>query len=100
MGPGTSLSGTQVVLDASGSLDQGVDQVQFTLTGGSLNDAIIATASPTEYGWIASWNSTTVPDGSYTLQSVASDAADSQGLSTPVSVIVANQGGSGAPTTD
>ena len=33
---------------------------------------MIATATPTIYGWLASWNTTTVPNGSYTLQSVAS----------------------------
>lgn len=54
----TTVSGTQVVLDASASA--GVTQVQFELRGGSLSDSVIATATPTYYGWIALWNSTTV----------------------------------------
>ena len=44
----------------------------------------------TSQGWTASWNSTTVPDGTYTLQSVAYDAAGNQGASSGVTVIVEN----------
>ena len=36
----------------------GRDQVQYELTGGSLNDTVIATATPTIYGWLATWNTT------------------------------------------
>jgi hypothetical protein len=32
------------------------------------------------FGWLASWNSTTALDGTYTLQSEASDVAGNQGL--------------------
>jgi hypothetical protein len=87
---GASVSGAQVTLDASAALNVGVNQVQFHLTGGSLNNALIATASPTIYGWLASWNSTTVPNGTYTLQSEASDGAGYQGVSTGVTVVVDN----------
>ena len=65
---GATVSGTQVVLDATASA--GVTNVQFELTGGALSDSVIATATPTSYGWIALWNSTTVTDGTYTLQSI------------------------------
>ena len=88
---GATVSGTQVVLDASASA--GVTQVQFELTGGTLNNSVIATATPTIYGWIALWNSTTVGDGTYTLQSVAtSDGAS--GTSPGISITVSN----GAPS--
>ena len=63
--------GPRVILDAGASA--GVTDVQFELTGGSLSDSVIATAVPTYYGWIAEWNSTTVANGSYTLQSVATE---------------------------
>ena len=66
---------TSQYLDAATS--PGVTRVQYELTGGNLSDAVIATGTPTLYGWLASWNTTTVPNGSYTLQSVAS----SDGLS-------------------
>ena len=65
---GASVSGTAAALDASVSGESG--GVTFELTGGSLSDSVIATATPTEIGWLAQWNSTTVPDGNYSLQSV------------------------------
>ena len=81
-----TVTSTQVVLDASAS--PGVTQVQFELTGGTLSDYRIATATPTIYGWIAVWNSTTVVSGTYTLQSVATSegsSAASPGISITVS---------------
>jgi hypothetical protein len=86
---GATVSGTQVVLDASASA--GVTKVQFELTGGTLNDLVIATATPTIYGWIAVWNSTTVVGGGYTLQSVATTNGSSA-TSTGISIYVI-QGG-------
>jgi hypothetical protein len=65
---GTMASGTAEVLDASVSGE--VDYVTFELTGGTLTDKVIANATLTAYGWLAQWNTTTVPDGTYTLQSV------------------------------
>jgi hypothetical protein len=79
-----TVSGTQVVLDASAS--SGATQVQFELNGGA---AVIATATPTLYGWIALWNSTTLPNGTYSLQSLAS--ADGVGEpSNPITITVRN----------
>jgi outer membrane protein assembly factor BamB len=74
---GSSVSGT-TVLDASAT--PGVtllppapagSGVQFVLSGGSLSEQVVGTATPTLYGWIAEWDTTTVPNGTYTLQSVA-----------------------------
>ena len=82
---GTTVSGSRVTLDASASA--GVNRVQFELTGGSLSHSVIATATPTYYGWIAVWNSTTVTDGTYTLQSIATSggsSATSPGISITV----------------
>ncbi len=84
---GATLSGTQV-FDATAS--PGVTKVQYELTGGSLNDAIIATGTPTLYGWLAGWDSTTVPNGTYTLQSVASYAGGVSGTSAGITITVAN----------
>jgi|HubBroStandDraft_6_1064221.scaffolds.fasta_scaffold66454_1 hypothetical protein len=84
---GATVSGTSVVLDAGASA--GVTQVQFELTGGSLTDSVIATATATYYGWIAEWNSTTVADGTYTLQSVATEGTSST-TSTGISITVSN----------
>ena len=82
-----TLSGSQY-LDATAS--PGVTQVQYEVTGGKLSDAVIATATPTIYGWVAGWNSTTVPNGTYTLQSVASYAGGVSGSSSPITITVNN----------
>ena len=51
---------------------------------------MIATGTPTIYGWLATWNTTTVPNGTYALQSVASYAGGVSGASTPITVSVTN----------
>jgi hypothetical protein len=86
---GASLAGSQY-LDASASGKVAVKKVEFRLTGGALNDVLIATATPTYYGWLAKWDTTAVPDGTYTLQSVAYDASGNIGRSVGVTVTVAN----------
>jgi hypothetical protein len=86
---GASLSGSQW-LDASASANVAVTKVQFLLTGGTLHGALIGTATPTYVGWVGAWNTTTVPDGTYTLQSVAYDASGNSGQSAGVTISVAN----------
>ena len=90
---GATVTGGQV-LDASAS--SGVTKVQYELTGGTLSDAVIATASLTYYGWLASWDTATVPNGIYTLQSVATLSGGVTGTSPGVTVTVANA----PPSTD
>jgi hypothetical protein len=55
-----------------------------------LSDLVIAEARPTVYGWYAPWNTTTVPNGTYTLQSVASYASGQSGTSAPITITVNN----------
>ena len=50
------------------SSPEGMASVTFEVTGGSLSDQVVATATPTYVGWLAQWNTTTVPNGTYTLQ--------------------------------
>ena len=88
-GGGTTLFGP-AILDATASDNVGVTKVEFHLTGGTLNDVAVATATPTLFGWIADWNSRSVSNGSYTLQSVAYDAEGFSTPSTGVSVSVLN----------
>jgi hypothetical protein len=82
-----TVSGSQT-LDAGAS--SGVTSVQYELTGGSLNDDVIATASPTVFGWLANWNTTAVPNGTYTLQSVAAYGGGVSGTSPGITITVAN----------
>ena len=84
---GATVSGSQY-LDASAS--SGVTKVHYELTGGGLNDLVIATGTPTTYGWIAGWNTTTVLNGAYTLQSVGSYSGGVSGTSLGISVTVSN----------
>ena len=83
----STLSGTQY-LDATAS--SGVTQVQYELTGGTLSEQVIATATRTIVGWAAAWNTTTVANGSYTLGSVASYPGGVIATSAPVTITVDN----------
>jgi hypothetical protein len=67
-----------------------VTGVQFVVSGGSISDQVVGTASPTIYGWIAEWNTTGVPNGSYTLQSVATEMGGTTAMSTGVTIMVNN----------
>ena len=64
--------------------------VSFEVTGGALTDQVVATATPTYYGWLAQWNTTTVPNGTYSLQSVATDSIGETTSSSPITVAVNN----------
>ena len=75
------------VLDAGTTGTPPATGVTFKLTGGALTDTVVGTATPTIYGWIASMDTTDVPPGTYTLQSVATDAtgtATSPGITVTV----------------
>jgi hypothetical protein len=87
---GASVSGVSSLLDATASAN--VTYLTFELSGGTLSDQLIATATPTIYGWLAEWNTASVPNGTYTLQSVASYSRyfASSGASAPVTITVTN----------
>lgn len=85
---GATLSGTSTILDATAS---NATSVEFWLLGGSYGYSghLIGTATSTEYGWIYSWNTTTVPNSSYVLLSEASGSGGSA-FSPGVSITVTN----------
>jgi len=84
---GAKLSGS-TYLDASAS---NATSVVFALFGGSygLSGHVVGTATPTLYGWLDNWNTTTVSNGSYVLLSYASGPGGST-ASSGVSVTVSN----------
>ena len=68
---GATLSGTTATLDASAT---NATSVEFLLFGGSYGYSahVACTATLTYYGWLCSWNTATVPNGTYALLSEAS----------------------------
>ena len=86
---GATVSGTSVALDASAS--SGTIQVHFVLNGGTVDDATIGVVNTESiWGWAVAWNSTTVPNGTYTLESVASALGDNNWASTAITITVNN----------
>jgi hypothetical protein len=82
------LSGTAATLDASAS---NATSVEFLLFGGTygFSGHLVGTATSTIYGWLDSWNTTTVPNGSYVLLSYASGPGGNT-VSSGVSITVDN----------
>ena len=85
---GTILSGTAATLDASAT---NATSVKFWILGGSYgySGKMIGTATQTLYGWLSSWNTTTVPNASYSLLSEAFNTTGSA-FSAAVSITVNN----------
>jgi outer membrane protein assembly factor BamB len=85
---GATLTGSSL-LDASAS---NATSVEFRLFGGSFgfNAPVICTATPTYYGWLCSWNTTTVPNGSYVLLSEAFNSTGSAYSMGGVNITVSN----------
>jgi YVTN family beta-propeller protein len=83
-----TLSGTAATLDASAS---NATSVKFLLFGGSYgyNAPVLCTATLAYYGWVCSWNTTTVPNGSYVLVSEASGSGGTA-YSSGVSITIKN----------
>ena len=89
---GATVSGQNVILDATAPA--GTTSVEFGLFafGGrshvGLDRAVAYALTPTQYGWIANWNTTNVPNGSYDLFAVATVNGTSD--STPLTTLTTN----------
>ena len=87
---GAALSGSTFLVATATSYFS-VTKVDFYLTGGSQHDTLIGTGRQTSYGWITGWNTTTVANGTYTLQSVAYGAGGRRsGHSNGITITVNN----------
>ena len=74
-----------------------VTRVVFVLSGEGRRDEPVAQGKPSLFGWLAVWRATAVPDGTYTLQSKASDKYGGTSLSTPVTITVNHTTNTTAP---
>lgn len=81
--PGATVSGT-ITIEAGASDNVAVAGVQFQYNG--INIGAEDATSP----YSITGNTTTVPNGSYTLTAVARDAAGNQTISAPVTITVSN----------
>lgn len=79
-----------VWLDAGASSPIGVASVRFEVSGGSIVDQTVGMGAPTIDGWIDGMDSTLVPNGTYVLRAVATDAAGTQAVSAGVLITVDN----------
>jgi hypothetical protein len=70
---GVQIGGRQY-LDAVASDAFGVSSVDFELSGENSARTVVCRAAVFQFGWLCGWNTATVPNGRYTLQSVATDA--------------------------
>jgi hypothetical protein len=81
------LEGEQyLVARASASL--GISKVLFRITGGGRT--LVENARTFQYGWLGIWNTATVANGTYTVQSVAYGATGQVVTSAGVVVHVRN----------
>jgi hypothetical protein len=87
---GATLIGTNAVLDATAAGTSPITSIQFEVTGGSLTDSVVGTGVLTPYGYIAEWDTTGVANGTYTLQSVATETGGTTATSPGITVTVQN----------
>ena len=85
----SKLSGT-VALDARTAGYYPVTKVEFLLSGDGLHGEVIAEGNPTWFGSIARWNTTSVANGRYSLQSMAYDAFGASSLSRNITITIDN----------
>ncbi len=85
-----TISGTTQYLDATATA--GASNVTYELSGGpsDLSDVQIAKGALWIFGWLAAWNTTTVANGTYTLQSIASYSGGVTTTSSPITINVNN----------
>ncbi len=86
---GSTVHGKQV-LDVSTSGPYDITRVDYFLSGPGLAKHSFAAGVYTHYGWIAKWNTSTVPNGSYAVDATVSDAGGRTVTTPPIEVRVEN----------
>ena len=79
-----TISSERQLLDATASTN--VTSVRFEITGGTMHHHVISGSTLGKIGWVGDWNTKSVPSGTYTLQSVATNFDDVNAASAGVTV--------------
>jgi hypothetical protein len=88
---GATLSGTHALLAASATYNEGkIATLRFVLRSRSRSKAVIGEAHLSLYGYVLTWDTAGVPNGTYLLQSVVTDELGRSSCSVPVSIEVRN----------
>ena len=86
---GSTLHGKQF-LDVKVSDLFDITKVDYVLSGPDREGATFATGFQTNYGWIGRWNTSTVPNGRYTIKAKVSDSGGRTVMTPPIEVRVEN----------
>ena len=86
---GSTLRGKRY-LDVAVSSQFDVTKVNYILSGPGIDSASFATGYRSTYGWIGGWNTSTVPNGTYTIEAKVSDSGGRTVLTAPIEVRVDN----------
>ena len=86
---GSTLYGKQF-LDVGVSDQFDVTKVHYVLSGPSREGVTFATGYLSKYGWIGRWNTSTVPNGRYTIEAKFTDSGGRAVTTPPVVVRVKN----------
>jgi Bacterial Ig domain len=87
---GATLSGASL-LDATATDYLRVIKVVFLLTDTTHHADMIAVAHLTPFGWVARWDTNSIPSGTYSLQSLAYDSGGRTAYSPSIKIIARNQ---------
>jgi hypothetical protein len=86
---GATLQGS-TWLDAGATSQNAMASVKFEISGGSVSDDVIGTGTGTLLGYLFDFKTSGFPNGTYMLQSVATDDQGLSTTSTPVSITLEN----------
>jgi hypothetical protein len=87
---GSTLHGREF-LDVAVSDVFDVSKVEYVLTGQGREGVTISSGYQSNYGWIGGWNTSTVPNGSYTIEAIVRDSGGRAVTTLPVEVRVENR---------
>ncbi len=87
---GSTLHGKEF-LDVAVSDVFDVNKVEYVLTGQGRQGVIISSGFRSNYGYIGGFNTSTVPNGDYTIQAIVRDSGGRAVTTVPVEVRVENR---------